>query len=206
MKRSISWIETVSYDKSSDELREAYDAVRSGARVDNLYSVYSLRPQTLVPSDALYRAVLHSEKNTLPMWFSELIATYTAALGQCDYAYTHHSRNFVHLLGDEVRARRILAALPSQSFEGLLTTAQASALAYTYKLSERPQDMTRSDVQSLQAEGWSDGEILEINQVVATFAYFVRVLNGLGVSIAGDVIGRYGEGDSGVDQTMGKDA
>jgi len=39
--------------------------------------------------------------------------------------------------------------------------------------------------------GWSDGEILEIVQIVGMFSYLVRVINGLGISLQGDRIGRY---------------
>ena len=38
-----------------------------------------------------------------------------------------------------------------------------------------------------------DGEILEVNQVVAYFNYSNRVLNGLGVTTEGDVVGYYDE-------------
>ena len=43
----------------------------------------------------------------------------------------------------------------------------------------------------LQEIGINDGEILEVNQVVAYFNYSNRLLNGLGVSTTGDVVGYY---------------
>jgi len=46
----------------------------------------------------------------------------------------------------------------------------------------------------------ADGEITEVNQVCAYFNYSNRVLNGLGVTTEGDVIGYYeqsGEGERG---------
>ena len=48
-----------------------------------------------------------------------------------------------------------------------------------------------SDVEQLKREGCNDGEILEVNQVVAYFNYSNRLLNGLGVSLDGDKIGYY---------------
>ncbi len=41
----------------------------------------------------------------------------------------------------------------------------------------------------MRAEGLSDGEILEVNQVVAYFAYANRTVLGLGVTTAGDTLG-----------------
>jgi len=51
--------------------------------------------------------------------------------------------------------------------------------------------MEKSDVTMLQEIGINDGEILEVNQVVAYFNYSNRLLNGLGVSTTGDVVGYY---------------
>ena len=53
--------------------------------------------------------------------------------------------------------------------------------------------MCREDVETVRAAGASDGEILEVNQVAAYFAYSNRVLNGLGVTTEGDTIGYYAE-------------
>ena len=43
----------------------------------------------------------------------------------------------------------------------------------------------------LKEEGISDGEILEANQIIGYFNYVNRLLNGLGVSTDGDVVGYY---------------
>ena len=41
----------------------------------------------------------------------------------------------------------------------------------------------------MRAAGFDDGEILEINQVTAYFAYANRMVLGLGVDTNGDIIG-----------------
>jgi len=51
--------------------------------------------------------------------------------------------------------------------------------------------MQASDVSSARDVGATDGEILEVNQVCAYFNYSNRLLNGLGVTTQGDVIGYY---------------
>ena len=43
----------------------------------------------------------------------------------------------------------------------------------------------------LLVEGSGDGEILEVNQVCAYFNYSNRLLNGLGATTDGDVLGYY---------------
>ncbi len=49
--------------------------------------------------------------------------------------------------------------------------------------------MVEAMVSNLQDQGWHDGEILEINQVVAYFNYANRTVLGLGVAIEGDIVG-----------------
>ena len=51
--------------------------------------------------------------------------------------------------------------------------------------------MKKSDADLLRNTGCDDGEILEVNQVVAYFNYSNRLLNGLGVTTEGDAVGYY---------------
>ena len=57
------------------------------------------------------------------------------------------------------------------------------------KLTENPAQVTDADINSLRENGWSDGEILEINQVSAYFAYANRTVLGLGINTDGEFLG-----------------
>jgi uncharacterized peroxidase-related enzyme len=56
-------------------------------------------------------------------------------------------------------------------------------LTYAVKLTHRPGDMTRSDVDALRSEGFSDRDVLDIAEVVAYYAYVNRIADGLGVQL-----------------------
>ena len=62
-------------------------------------------------------------------------------------------------------------------------------LRYIRKLTQAPQFVVEDDIRAARAAGADDGEILEANQVCAYFNYSNRLLNGLGVSTEGDVLG-----------------
>ena len=49
--------------------------------------------------------------------------------------------------------------------------------------------MVEADIVAVHAANADDGEILEINQVCAYFNYSNRLLNGLGVTTEGDIVG-----------------
>ena len=58
-------------------------------------------------------------------------------------------------------------------------------LRYSEKLTKEPWNMTERDVTSLRKAGFSDVDILDINQITAYYAYVNRVADGLGVSLEG---------------------
>jgi uncharacterized protein YciW len=62
-------------------------------------------------------------------------------------------------------------------------------MRYAQKLTQDTANMAQTDVQALRDVGYSDGEVLEINQVSAYFGYANRTVLGLGCSTVGDVIG-----------------
>ncbi len=187
-----AWISMIRDESASPELRAALDLARTpSGTVDNVMRVHSHRPSTMVGHVKLYRAVLHDRSNTVPEWLQETIASYVSLINQCDYSYANHWANARHLIGDEARAVAIEAALragtPQQAFAGL----ELAMLEYAAKLTREPGHMEPSDVARMRSLGADDGQILEVNQVCGYFNYVNRLLNGLGVSLAGDVIGYY---------------
>ena len=62
-------------------------------------------------------------------------------------------------------------------------------MKYAGTLTEAPWNLVEADVQALRDLGYSDGEVLEINQVSAYFSYANRTVLGLGINTTGDIIG-----------------
>ncbi len=56
-------------------------------------------------------------------------------------------------------------------------------LAYAVKLTHTPWAMAQADVQALRDAGFSDADILDINQVTGYYAYVNRLADGLGVEL-----------------------
>lgn len=56
-------------------------------------------------------------------------------------------------------------------------------LRYACKLTQRPGEMVRDDVEALRTAGFEDGDILELCEVVAYYAYANRIADGLGVQL-----------------------
>lgn len=189
-----AWIKIVQPEDAEGELRETYAKVMSPhGTVDNVMKVHSLQPKTMLGHLAVYKSILHNPDMTLPVWFLEVVASYTSMINNCDYSLTHHFSNARHLIGDNVRADRVYAVLqegaPELEFEG----KELALLNYAAKLTCDVANMSESDFRKAIDAGCTDREILEVNQVVAYFSYSNRVLNGLGATTEGDVVGYYGD-------------
>ena len=185
----MSWIKTIAYEEASGRLKTLYDRVKGADdNVDNIMMSHSLRPHTMEGHMALYKHVLHHSANQLPVWQLETIGVYVSLLNGCDYCVEHHFAGLRRLVGDE-RAETIRAALNNCAFAGAFDTREASALKYAAALTERPWTVTRDMVDAMRDAGYDDGEILEINQVTAYFAYANRTILGLGTTTEDDVLG-----------------
>jgi uncharacterized peroxidase-related enzyme len=118
-------------------------------------------------------------------------------LNRCDYCVDHHLAGLARLLADADRAAAIRASLASDDL-GRFDARERAMLAYARMLTLNPAAVTHAALEPMRASGLTDGEILEVNQVVAYFAYANRTVSGLGVTTHGDVLGlspRDGDGD-----------
>ncbi|MFK7891789.1 MAG: peroxidase-related enzyme [Granulosicoccus sp.] len=187
-----AWIEMIQDDDADSALKDALELARTPhGTVDNVMRVHSLRPATLHAHVDLYRAVLHNETNTLPGWFQETLASYVSILNHCDYSLANHWANARHLIGNDDKAERIIKALQSGSIEDIFDNQELQLLHYAHKLTLRPAEMVQQDVADLKDAGVDDAQILEANQIICYFNYVNRLLNGLGVTTDGDVVGYY---------------
>ena len=187
----MPWIDTVPYEQSTGRLRQLYDRVKGpGDNVDNIMMMHSLRPHSMEGHMALYKQVLHHTGNTVPKAFLETIGVWVSLLNRCAYCVEHHCAGLERLLDDDTRSAAIRAALESGAIEaGPFEPREKLALRYAEALTRDPSSATGAMVAGMRAAGYDDGEILEINQITAYFAYANRTVLGLGCSTEGDELG-----------------
>ena len=187
----MPWIETVAYEDSSGKLKALYDRVKGpNNNVDNIMMMHSLRPHSMEGHMAIYKYVLHHRNNTIDKWFLETLGVWVSALNKCDYCVEHHFAGLKRLLSDEVKSAQIWAAIDNNNIEAApLDKRQKIAMEYARQLTRNPGGMREDIIHKLRAVGYSDCEILEINQVSAYFSYANRTVLGLGCSTEGDILG-----------------
>ena len=187
----MPWINTISYEDASGKLRRLYDRVKGpDNNIDNIMMMHSLRPHTMEGHMAIYKYVLHHACNTLPKWYLETIGVWVSSLNHCDYCVEHHFAGLTRLLDDDQRAGALRAAIEARNIDAApLDETQKLGLIYAEQLTVNPVALTEDLVIQLRSAGFSDGEILEINQIAAYFNYANRTVLGLGCSTDGDILG-----------------
>lgn len=186
----MSWIEEVPYEAATGALKKIYERVKGpNNNVDNVLSVHSLRPHSLTGHMGLYKNVLHHAGNSLPKWYLETLGVYVSHLNVCSYCVDHHAQGLKRLLNNEERYTTVYESIttgePSSQFAG----RELAGIRYAHQLTLNHTSLQQSDIQTLRDAGFSDGEILEINQVVSYFNYVNRTVVGLGVNTEGDILG-----------------
>ena len=186
----MTWIATIGPPAAAGRLKKTYERVRGpDGQIDNILRAHSLRPHTLEGHMALYKSVLHHAGNKVSRRLLEAIAVYVSHLNGCTYCVEHHYAGLCRLLEDKERGPAIRRALegerPGQAFSG----PALAALEYAARLTRHPGRIEEADIEALHQAGFSDGEILEINQVTAYFAYANRMVLGLGIGLDGEVPG-----------------
>ena len=186
----MTWIKTIDYNHADASLKRIYDRVKGpNNNIDNVLSIHSLRPHSLVGHMTLYKCVLHNTNNTLPKWYLEAIGVYVSKLNNCDYCVAHHSAGLKRLLNDDSTYNAFISDLSSGNFLDSLGEQFSQGMHYAQMLTTDLSNINKTNITDLIEVGFSEGEVLEINQVACYFNYVNRMVVGLGVDTAGDIIG-----------------
>jgi uncharacterized peroxidase-related enzyme len=193
----MPFIKVIDPESAEGRLKKMYSRVSGpGGQVDHVLQIHSLRPHSLEGHMALYKAALHHPRNKLPLWFLETIGVQVSMLNECSYCARHHSAGLKRILsGEPGRFEAIAEELIRDEPGPLFSEAERAALNYVRKLTKDPGAITIGDIDKMRDAGLKDGEILEINQVAAYFAYANRTVTGLGVSAEGEKLGLSPEND-----------
>ena len=188
----MTFIKVISPQQASGRLEKIYKRVKApDGQVDNVLQVHSLRPHTLEGHMAIYKAALHHNGNLLPEWYLEAVGVLVSKLNGCGYCAGHHAEGLRRLLeAESLDFEAYFAALQKSVPGDPFTAREQMGLTYARKLTHTPGQIVATDIDALRDAGFDDGEILELNQVAAYFAYANRTVTGLGVNPEGEVLGQ----------------
>ena len=118
----------------------------------------------------------------LPARFKELVATYVAALNDCDYCVSAH-RHLARKRGATEQQIEALGRIGGATDESLpFTPKELAGLRHAALVSRSGNAASDEDFQLL-ASHFSDGEIVELTVVIAAFAMFPRINSSLRIPV-----------------------
>jgi len=186
----MTWIKTIEYREASGKLKKLYDRiVGPKGYLDNILKIHSLRPNTLEGHMSIYKNVLHHSNNTLPKWLLEALGVYVSHLNKCDYCFDHHFEGMRKLLNNNTRAQEIRQAIINDRLDSAFDTEKQVLFDYAKILTRDPGGLDVSIINNIKAQGYDDGQVLEVNQVISYFSYANRTVSGLGVTTKSDILG-----------------
>ena len=186
----MTWIRTIPYEEAEGKVKDLYERIKGpNNNVDNIMMAHSLRPHSMEGHMALYKNVLHHSRNTLPKWLLEAVGVCVSIINQCEYCIDHHYEGMRKLIMDDQRSENIRKALEEEKPAKVFKSKELAIINYAVKITINPHDISPEDIEKLRINNVEDGEILEINQVAAYFAYANRMVLGLGINKSGDIIG-----------------
>ncbi|MGA2529531.1 MAG: peroxidase-related enzyme [Acidimicrobiales bacterium] len=171
------WIRSIPPDQATGRLAEAYQVqLDKIERVTELTQIGSLYPELVATRLRLYEVVDATPSN-VPDWVRRSVALVTSVVNGCLFCTVGHTEKLTAAGHGE------LAEAITGDPTGVTTGEPRvdAVLAYTRKLVVTPKDIVEADVTALRDAGWSDLDILDVNNIAAYYCYINRVASGLGL-------------------------
>lgn len=172
----MAWVTEVSEEQASPELKRLYEMLRAEfGFVPDFYKALGLLPRTIEGQLALAPAILSD--GALPQKVKEQIAVVVSGLNTSSYCIAMHIEQLRQFGIEKPLGRKLAVDYRSAAVE---PNVQA-LFRYADKLTRKPGDIEKADVDALRAAGWNDEQIIETVLTIALFGFFNRVSIGLGL-------------------------
>jgi uncharacterized peroxidase-related enzyme len=175
---AMAWIRTIPWNEAIGTLKDAYDwqAKRLGEPTEYT-QLGSLYPELVMQRLQLYKCVEACPSGLSPIE-RQMAALVTSALNETP----HCSSGLVLKLESLGADRRFLSQVCEDPKAARSADPRLDAIMdYAVKLTLTPGQVSDGDIVALRAQGLSDLDILDLNNMVAYYCYTNRVANGLGL-------------------------
>jgi uncharacterized peroxidase-related enzyme len=172
----MSFVSTIPEAQAGPELKPLYDEVKDGWNfLPNYWQAQGRRPDLLRIQKDLYTNVF--TKGALPQGLKEQIGLVVAGINTSSYCVAMHME-ILRRMGIEKPIARKLAT----DWEHAPVEPKVLELfRFAAKLTKRPGDISKEDVEALRKAGWDDEAIYETVLSTSVMGFFNRVSLGLGL-------------------------
>jgi uncharacterized peroxidase-related enzyme len=173
----ISYFPAGDESELSPEIQAVYARCREKLGfVPNVFLAYQWRPSRLAAWMNHFDAVM-TPSESLPNAEREMIAVAVSMANACSYCLVAHGFSVRKLTRDPVNGD--LITLDYKRAE--ITPRQRAILDYARKLTARPGECEKTDLEALRAHGLSDEDLWDVIEIAAMFNFTNRMAHGTGM-------------------------
>jgi len=173
----MSWIPLVKDDQASPEVKGMYSYIRERwGFVPNYFLALGRDSQLLQDQMNLFTNAMYEERG-LPRILKEEIALVVSGLNTSTYCLAAHMQILGNLGVDKAVGRKLAKDYASAPVEAKVM----ELFRFAEKLTRKPDDIEKSDVDRLRETGWSDAAIVDTVLVTSLYNCANRFSAGLGL-------------------------
>lgn len=166
-----SWFPVPAEADLPESLQKLFAKVRERLGfVPNVFRAYSFRPERLSTWFAHFRS-LHVPTDNLDEADREMVAVVVSQTNGCLYCLVAHGQALREALGDPVLGDRITLDWRRAG----LDPRRAAVCAFAEKLTVRPREVEKSDLDALRAVGLTDEEVWDVAELAAMYNFTNRM-------------------------------
>jgi uncharacterized peroxidase-related enzyme len=178
----MSWIHIIKEAESTGKLKEIYNEIeKKRGKISNIMKIHSLNPDAMRKHMDLYLSIMFGSSD-LTREDRELIGVVVSTSNCCEYCINHHAEALNHYWKNNEKIQKLIKDFQSVD----ISDKKRKMLNYVFKLTKKPYDVKKVDIEALQKSGFSDENILNINLVTSYFNFVNRIALGLGVEFSQD--------------------
>lgn len=173
----MSWVPLVTDEQASPEVKRLYDSIREKwGFVPNYFLALGCDRQLLQDQMNLFTNALFEDRG-LPRVIKEQIALVVSGLNMSSYCLAAHMEILGRLGIEKAMSRKLALDYSSAPVEPKVM----ELFKFADKLTRRPDDMKKADVDRLREAGWNDAAIVDTVLIASLYACANRFSAGLGL-------------------------
>ena len=173
----MSWVPLVSDQQASPEVKRIYDSIRERwGFVPNYFHALGRDQQLLQDQMNLFTNAMYDDRG-LPRIIKEEIALVVSGLNTSTYCLAAHMQILGNLGVEKAVGRKLAVDYASAPVEPNVM----ELFRFAEKLTRRPADIEKADVDRLREAGWSEAAIVDTVLVTSLYNCANRFSAGLGL-------------------------
>lgn len=170
-----AWLDTLNLDDATDAQIAVLEESTPTAKSSPYYLLLVQEVEILRERSKLYNAIMYGPRG-LRRADRELGALATSRVNGCVYCASVHAQRYTQL----ARQPEVVEKIFADGVAAALDERERTVVEYAVKLTRHPAQMTSADLVPLRQLGLDDGEILDLSNAIAVFAWANRLMLTLG--------------------------